>query len=150
MNGRDFLPAARRMAAGTQEADWRSAASRAYYAAFHGARELLAVLRFRTPRADRAHNYLYVRLNNCGSPTVEQAANDLHDLRGLRNVADYDVGRSFAPDEAAGAIDSAANELGARLLLHGHGFAGNHRLVHSASAFFDHAIDRYFLAGPNA
>jgi uncharacterized protein (UPF0332 family) len=64
MNGRDFLPAARRMATSSDEADWRSAASRAYYAAFHAARDLLSALRFRTPRADRAHNYLYARLNN--------------------------------------------------------------------------------------
>ena len=111
MNGRDFLPAARRMTAGSQEADWRSAASRAYYAAFHGARDVLAALRFRTPRADRAHNYLYVRLNNCGIPSVEHAANDLHDLRTLRNIADYDVGQSFMSQEAAGAVDSAETIL---------------------------------------
>jgi len=61
MNGRDFLPAARRMAASSEEADRRSAASRAYYAAFHATRDQLAALRFRTPRADRAHNYLVVQ-----------------------------------------------------------------------------------------
>src|SRR4051812_2866511 len=74
MNGRDFLSSARRLAAGPDEADWRSAVSRAYYAAFHAARDLLADLRFRTPRADRAHNYLYVRLNNCGEPSTQDAA----------------------------------------------------------------------------
>jgi hypothetical protein len=35
MNWRDFLPLAARLAGGTTEADWRSAVSRAYYAAFH-------------------------------------------------------------------------------------------------------------------
>lgn len=80
MNGRDFLKSARRLAGGSEEADWRSAASRAYYAAFHAARELLTSLRFRTPRADRAHNYLYVRLNNCGEPSVRRAADLLHEL----------------------------------------------------------------------
>ena len=35
MNGRDFLAVARALAAGTTEAEHRSAVSRAYYAAFH-------------------------------------------------------------------------------------------------------------------
>src|SRR5262249_47477210 len=100
MNGRDFLPAARRLAAGIDEADWRSAASRAYYAAFHAARDLLAAWHFRTPRADRAHNYLYVRLNNAGEPMVERVASLLHELRTQRNFADYDVLSPFAAQEA--------------------------------------------------
>jgi uncharacterized protein (UPF0332 family) len=107
MNGRDFLPAARRLASSSDEADLRSAASRAYYAAFHAARDLLTTLRFRTPRADRAHNYLYVRLNNCGAPAVEGAATLLHDLRSLRNLADYEVRSPFGAQEAAGAVDDA-------------------------------------------
>src|SRR5438874_84346 len=101
MNGRDFLQAARRMAGSTEESDWRSATSRAYYAAFHVARDLLAALRFRTPRADRAHNYLYVRLNNCGEATVERAASQLRDLRTVRNEADYDIRSSFSAQVAA-------------------------------------------------
>jgi hypothetical protein len=35
----------------------------------------------------------------------------LHDLRTLRNVADYDVGLTFAPQEAADAVDSAGGIL---------------------------------------
>jgi uncharacterized protein (UPF0332 family) len=42
MMGRDFLVLAKKLAAGGTEADWRSVVSRAYYAAFHVARELLA------------------------------------------------------------------------------------------------------------
>jgi len=62
MNGRDFLPLATRLAEGTTEADWRSAVSRAYYAAFHVARRLFFDLKFTVPRADRAHQYLVFRL----------------------------------------------------------------------------------------
>ncbi len=91
MNGRDFLNSARRLATAPEESDWRSAVSRAYYAAFHVARDLLAALRFQTPRADRAHNYLYVRLNNCSDAAVENAASQLHELRRRRNQADYDM-----------------------------------------------------------
>jgi hypothetical protein len=55
MNWRDFLSLATRLAAATTEADWRTAVSRAYYAAFHVARRLLTDLNFTVPRADRAH-----------------------------------------------------------------------------------------------
>jgi hypothetical protein len=55
MTGRDFLAVARRLVAEPTEADWRTAVSRAYYAAFRVARDLLESLSFRVPRADRAH-----------------------------------------------------------------------------------------------
>jgi hypothetical protein len=73
---------------------------------FHAGRELLASLRFRTPRADRAHNYIYVRLNNCGHPIVLQAANLMNTLRSTRNQADYDM-RFVMPADAA--IDALAD-----------------------------------------
>jgi hypothetical protein len=53
MNWRDFLPLATRLAAGTTEADWRTAVSRAYYAAFHVARRLFTDLKFAA--ADPGH-----------------------------------------------------------------------------------------------
>jgi uncharacterized protein (UPF0332 family) len=104
MNGRDFLATARHLAGRGIEADGRSAVSRAYYAAFHAGRDLLAALRFRTPQADRAHNYLYVRLNNCGEPSVQHAANLLQDLRTRRNRADYDMRVTVPMASAATAI----------------------------------------------
>ncbi len=107
MNGRDFLDTARHLAGRSSEADRRSAVSRAYYAAFHVARDLLAALRFRTPRADRAHNYLYVRLNNSGERRVEDAAYRLDNLRGVRNQADYDLHRPLRPNAAADAVADA-------------------------------------------
>jgi hypothetical protein len=104
MNGRDFLAAARRQAAGADEADWRSAAGRAYYAAFHVVRVLLDTFGFTTPRADRAHNYLYVRLNNCGLAHVVAAAKISHDLRQTRNWADYDMRPPFPVKIAADSV----------------------------------------------
>jgi uncharacterized protein (UPF0332 family) len=50
MNWRDFLSLAARLGADTTEADWRTAVSRAYYAAFHAARQLLTGLNFTVPR----------------------------------------------------------------------------------------------------
>lgn len=100
MNGSDFLPLATRLAAAASEPEWRTAISRAYYAAFHVARQLLEELGFRVPRADRAHAYLTMRLNNCGDVSVQHAASNLHSLRSLRNQADYDLQRPIRPSVA--------------------------------------------------
>jgi hypothetical protein len=93
MTGHDFLSLANRLAAAATEADWRTAISRAYYAAFHVARQVVIDLGFTVPQADRAHAYLWMRLGNCGETLVQQAAADLHDLRRRRNQADYDLHR---------------------------------------------------------
>jgi uncharacterized protein (UPF0332 family) len=104
MNWRDFLVLAARLATGTTEADWRTAVSRAYYAAFHVARRLLTDLSFTVPRADRAHQYLVFRLSNCGESVVEQAGRDLETLRRLRNRADYDEVPALLQPQATAAV----------------------------------------------
>jgi uncharacterized protein (UPF0332 family) len=111
MNGRDFLPAAIRLAVEATEAGWRSAISRAYYAAFHVARRLLADLNFTVPRAGRAHQYLIFRLSNCGEPVVEQAGRDLETLRRLRNRADYDEMPAVTQPQAIAAVRRAEDVI---------------------------------------
>ncbi len=93
MDGRDFVPVADALAARSTEADWRSAVSRAYYAAFHVARQLLHSCGFAVPRGDQAHAYLWLRLANAGHVNVCQAGNDLSLLRRHRNEADYHLSR---------------------------------------------------------
>lgn len=66
MNGRAFLDVADELAAGVHGGHWRSAVSRAYYAAFHFARALLEACGFAVPCAESAHGYLAFRLSNCG------------------------------------------------------------------------------------
>ena len=95
MNGRDFLPLAIDLAAATTEAAWRTSISRSYYAAFHVARTLLRDLGFVVPREDKAHSFLYFRLNNCNNAVVEDAARSLDRLRYLRNQADYEENQGF-------------------------------------------------------
>ena len=58
MNGRDFLVLARTWAGSATEAAWRSSTSRAYYAAFHVARDMLDGLGFTVPPSEKAHAYL--------------------------------------------------------------------------------------------
>lgn len=94
MDPREFLTLAQQLSRAATESAWRSAIRRAYYAAFHVARQLLEDLRFRVPRADRAHAYLWLRLANCGEAAVQQAGSDLNDLRRHRNAADYDLAHS--------------------------------------------------------
>src|SRR5207244_2542426 len=62
MNPLLFLTQAQRLAAATAEEDWRTATSRAYYAAFHIASAFMANLGFTVPNAERAHAYLWLRL----------------------------------------------------------------------------------------
>jgi uncharacterized protein (UPF0332 family) len=91
MTGHDFLSLAQSLATGTTEAEWRSAVSRAYYAAFHVARDAFHSLGFVVPRADSAHKYLAFRLQNCGHAQLARAGRDLDALRSARNEADYDL-----------------------------------------------------------
>jgi uncharacterized protein (UPF0332 family) len=104
---RDYLALATTLAAGTSEAEWRSAISRAYYAAFHVARELLLSLGFRVPQAERGHSYLWLRLANAGVADVRIAGNRLNALRGQRNRADYASHPSVPQATAANEVKNA-------------------------------------------
>src|SRR5258708_39719909 len=97
MNFRDFLALAGTLANETTEAEWRSACSRGYYAAFHLARQLLLGLNFRVPQADRAHGYLWLRLSNAGVADVTKAAGLLGDLRRDRERSGHDEPPTITP-----------------------------------------------------
>ena len=118
MDPRRFLAQAKRLSASSNEEDWRTAVSRAYYAAFHVACDLMTDLGFSVPKADRAHGYLWLRLQNCGDLPTEKAGADLKALRYFRNTADYElhqqITRSMAPsairwaESIIRALDAAA------------------------------------------
>ena len=91
MDHRDFLLLAEQLIKGKTEAEWRSAVSRSYYAAFHEARILLGNCGFAVPYGDRAHKYLSMRLMNAGQADVKRAGQDLDTLRTQRNEADYQL-----------------------------------------------------------
>jgi uncharacterized protein (UPF0332 family) len=108
MNPLLFLTQAQRLAAMVAEEDWRTATSRAYYAAFHIACTFMTNLGFTVPNAERAHAYLWLRLQNGGDATVQRAGLLLNDLRGQRNRADYDLRRSFTQARALAAVQDTA------------------------------------------
>jgi uncharacterized protein (UPF0332 family) len=91
ISGRDFLALAQTWIKRTTEAEWRSAVSRAYYAAFHVARQFMEDLGFLVPRGDQAHAYLWLRLSNSGDVQLQIAGSDLSILRRDRNRSDYEV-----------------------------------------------------------
>ena len=107
VNGRDFLALARTLATAGTEAAWRSATSRAYYAAFHAAREMLHGLGFTVPPSEKAHAYLWMRLTNCGDASTEHAGWDLQDLRRDRGFADYQLQRPFTQKLAQDSVQFA-------------------------------------------
>jgi uncharacterized protein (UPF0332 family) len=103
----DFLKLAEVWIHGGSEAEWRSAVSRAYYAAFHKARRLFAELGFQPPKGDQAHAYLWLRLLNCGDPQVQAAGSDLNSLRRDRNRADYAVDQNLSQSDGLTQVQSA-------------------------------------------
>lgn len=115
MDETGFLELADELSMGSRQADWRTAISRAYYAAFHKARTLLRQGGFRVPVAERAHAYLWLRMSNSGHPDVNKAGDDLNRLRSMRNWADYDFNR---PLDEATAIERVGIALDIVQLLH--------------------------------
>jgi uncharacterized protein (UPF0332 family) len=89
--GRNFLTLAESWIKGSTEAEWRSAVSRGYYAAFHVAKQFMEDLGFLIPRGDQAHAYLWLRLSNSADSQLQLAGSDLNGLRRDRNRADYEV-----------------------------------------------------------
>lgn len=74
----------------SEEAAYRTAVSRAYYAAFCRTRDYAqANLRFRPSRTARDHQQLIDHLRLQAHPWGD-IADDLDDLRGWRNQCDYD------------------------------------------------------------
>jgi uncharacterized protein (UPF0332 family) len=107
MNPLEFLDLAGEWAVGSCEG--RSSVSRAYYAVFHVARNLLRQVGFQVPMADQAHQYIYYRLNNCGEAMVERVAEYLRDLRRERNKADYDLDFPVVERDAINAVHTATD-----------------------------------------
>ncbi|MFO0841778.1 MAG: HEPN domain-containing protein [Gemmataceae bacterium] len=109
MNPLEFLDLASEWSVGTREGEWRSSISRAYYAVFHVARNLLAQVGFQVPSASVSHQYLFQRLNNCGEPIVQKAATLLNNLRRERNFADYDLDAPVDEQRAIDAVNDATD-----------------------------------------
>ncbi|WP_425615543.1 HEPN domain-containing protein [Anatilimnocola sp. NA78] len=91
MKADEFLAVAKNLQMGTREAEWRSAVSRAYYAAFHSALTMITSCGVRFGKSSAAHDKLAMCLQNSGNHEVATAGAKLSSLRAKRNNADYDL-----------------------------------------------------------
>jgi uncharacterized protein (UPF0332 family) len=107
MQGLEFLSTAERLSQGSEESDWRSAASRAYYAVFHHFREIFLAHGINLGRSGQAHFNLYAGLLHCGFPAVAALGSRLDQLRSERVKADYDLPVVFDQLQAQDSVHAA-------------------------------------------
>lgn len=99
----DLLTLASQLANGSAECEWRSAASRAYYGAFHKALEVADAHLPANPLAIGEHEKLTERLKAQGLKG-RSLAYVLIDLKKVRTHADYHLATQFAQCEATDLI----------------------------------------------
>lgn len=109
MNGAAFLNLAFQLASASDEPRLRTAVSRAYYGAFHQARELLRDAGVHVPSSEQVHRRVFQVFSNAGHPSTREAGKLLDSLKAARNVADYDLESTAfqAADGTRLTIDSA-------------------------------------------
>lgn len=95
MTGDAFIDFAAKLAARatTNEAEQRSAISRAYYGSYHLAKSFLEYLGIVVQ--ERNHDFVKNCLLSCVNEDARQAGERLGDLRTERNRADYDLKRRW-------------------------------------------------------
>lgn len=98
-----LLEAAEEISAGDREVDWRNAASRGYYAAYHRC----VLLVYRDPSAQPGHRQLIDQLTDPKAAVKwRQAGHVLRNCKILREKADYATTGNFEQGEAETAIDA--------------------------------------------
>ena len=94
MNPKEFQHLASRLAEhGVSASEFRTAISRAYYAAFNLGFNLLKELGFNIANNREAHKQVYYHFNNSGDSDLIEVATKIDDLRTNRNHADYHLDR---------------------------------------------------------
>jgi uncharacterized protein (UPF0332 family) len=91
MRSDEFLALAVELVASGSEARHRTAISRAYYGAFHFAKELLTATGIVLPDTAEAHRKMQMCLKESRVDDARRAGDKLEVLRGQRNRADYDL-----------------------------------------------------------
>ena len=94
-----LLEAAQELAEGSREVDFRNAASRAYYAAYHRCRPIAKRQGLRSSGRG-VHGDVIDALRTATKPKLKQMAQLLARCRGLRVKADYNIDEAFRRSEA--------------------------------------------------
>lgn len=96
-----FLRLAKLLRDGPPDAEnYRTAISRAYYAAYHAGREALLAIGIRPSEGPAGHGDVVKCLGGCGDPVLARAGTRLQDLHGRRRKADYSLGDPTAETRA--------------------------------------------------
>ncbi len=98
MNPRDYLQCAAELLKKGTTADCRTSVSRAYYGAFHVAREYLLQGGLRIAKSDSAHIMVARFLSWSDDLEMMDVSTQIGDLRSARNEADYDMDRARLED----------------------------------------------------
>jgi hypothetical protein len=91
MDPADFISLALKLSASSGEAERRSAASRAYYGAFHVARRFVTSCGIVFSSSAETHDKLPYCLESSQHDSLLEVSRQLKLLRRARNVADYDL-----------------------------------------------------------
>jgi uncharacterized protein (UPF0332 family) len=91
MNPREFLQLAFKLKGGPSPAEYRSAISRAYYAAYNVGVEKLNEMNCPIDETRDGHTQVQFFLNCAGSRELSKASSQLNELRTKRNKADYQL-----------------------------------------------------------
>ena len=94
MGPREFHRRASQLVGGTSPAEFRTAISRAYYATYNVAVEILQDMGFRINKGPAGHGDVQNRLSNCGDAEVMGVGSQLTDLHSRRIQADYRLDRT--------------------------------------------------------
>jgi hypothetical protein len=117
MNPEHFLGLAARLANSNGEAERRSAVSRAYYGAFHRARELVKTCDVVLPKTADIHVKISACLQNSRDPELLAAGRKLDSFRVERNNADYQLDdRRFLNSKFVDAQIAIANDICASII----------------------------------
>jgi len=94
MDPREFHRLAAQLVGGTSPAEFRTAVSRAYHAAYNVAVQILEEMGFRVSRGPAGHGEVQNRLSNCGDGEVIRVGSQLAGLHSKRIQADYRLDRT--------------------------------------------------------
>jgi hypothetical protein len=114
MQGRAFLDVARRLSLEKTEADWRSAANRAYYALMQEACEALERWGFVPGPRENVHTFVRLRFIYGHHQDLHSVGYTLDRLVQLRNRADYQLknaGSFTSPQPVQQAVSEAQDAI---------------------------------------
>lgn len=107
IDAQDFLDAALAMMAGQREIDYRNAASRAYYCAYHVCRALLERMPNPNKSTAATHERVVMDLQTHPDRRLKKLGNKLNQAKALRRQADYALDADFSHTNAKQAIGHA-------------------------------------------